>query len=351
MRNSKRNSLYYSNRKLFGFKALFYVEVGGRGCGKTFSTQNYALRRFFKYGEKFVWLRLTENSVENLLKNNASDLIDSMLIEKWKITEITTKGNTVYFNGREACRVYALSTFFNQKGVALNKKGVSKVVNKKFSEVKTEDTIKKSIKKFKTIILDEMNREKNERKTFDIAYSFVNQLENICRFDTDRRIILLGNTLDEASDILASCFNFIPHTFGIHKLHNKRCVIDYIPDSDAYKKARSNSIAGILAPKESTFTNAIQSDLELVTSKKPGKPTQVIRFNLNSYFTVCGNIVTQMKVPKTSKLPVIAMKPYLAGYPFYNDLAKQVINFAQQRMYKFDSTITLKLFYREIKSL
>ena len=31
--------------------------------------------------------------------------------------------------------------------------------------------------------------------------------------DTDRKLILCGNTLDEGSDILSNCFNFIPNDF------------------------------------------------------------------------------------------------------------------------------------------
>ena len=64
------------------------------------------------------------------------------------------------------------------------------------------------LKKFRTIVLDEMNAERSEKRTFDICYALVNQLENLCRTDTDRRIFMLGNTLEEGSDILANAFNF-----------------------------------------------------------------------------------------------------------------------------------------------
>lgn len=353
MKRIIRKTLYYVNRVIFGIVAIFYILIGGRGCGKTYSTQNYCLRKFFKKNEKFLWLRLTESSVKNLLQNDAKDFIDSKLIAKWKIESIKVEGNSVYLNGREACRIMAISTFYNQKGIALNKDGSVKAkTNTKIDTPESKAKITKTIKKFKTIVLDEMNREKNEKRTFDICYAFVNQLENICRLDTDRRVILMGNTLDEASDILAGLFNFIPEKEGyIYKLKKKHAVIHYIEDSDKYKVQRENSMAGILSPNESTFTNKIASDIALISKAPIGNPTYTIRFNNNQYFTVCGTVITKQKQPAHSKLPVIAMRPYLLGIPYYKEQAIKVIDMAQQRLYKFDKLITLKLFYKEIKVL
>ena len=49
-----------------------------------------------------------------------------------------------------------------------------------------------------------MNREKNEKRSFDILYAFTNQLENLVRSTKTRvRVICIGNTLEEASDILS----------------------------------------------------------------------------------------------------------------------------------------------------
>ena len=60
------------------------------------------------------------------------------------------------------------------------------------------------------ICLDEMNREESEKNTFDITYAFANQIENLIRSTKRKvRIICIGNTLQEASDIMAP-FNFFP---------------------------------------------------------------------------------------------------------------------------------------------
>ena len=234
--------MYLNNRPVFGNNwARFFIFVGSRGCGKTFMSQNYCLRRFFKYGEKFLWLRLTEGATKKLLQRDGADFIDAKLMDKWNITKLEVKGDTVFLNGKEACKILALSTFYNSKGVALNgklDKGKSKKpLSELYDDAQLTKELKKTIKKYKTIVLDEMNREKNEKKSFDICYAFTNQIETICRTDTDRRIIMAGNTLDEASDVLAGCFNFIPEKLGLYKLHNKKAIVYYADDSDEYKQA------------------------------------------------------------------------------------------------------------------
>lgn len=356
MRKYKTWHFYYDNREVFGIRALFYVLLGGRGIGKTFRAQNYCLRQFFKKGRKTLWLRLKEPSVKALLANDAADFIDTKLIEKWHITKVKVKNNTVWISRnygpeREFAKILALSTYYIQKGVALNKSGQAKKKNKERDDAVAKAMITKDIRKYYNIVLDELNQERSEKKTFDISYAFVNQLETVCRLDKDRRIILCGNTLEEGSDILSRCFNFIPNDFGIYRLKNKRAVIHYIEDSDKYKEARKNSIAGILMPHESTFTNVIESDIQLITKKDPGPQSSILKFDNKTQFVLCGDVITKQKVPSGSKLPVIALRPYITGIPYYKDQADVIIQMAQQRHFKFDMLLTLKQFYTEIKLL
>lgn len=256
--------------------------------------------------------------------------------------EFDVRGPCVYYQGEEFCRIMALSTFYSSKGVALNK--VSK-------HSKNNENINRELGGFKTIVLDEMNREKNEKNTFDIGYAFVNQLENLCRLSTDKRIILLGNTLDEASDILVGCFNFIPDKFGTYRLHKKRCVIQYLDDSQIYKEKRAKSIAGLLAGNESTFTNIIKSDVDLLHHGSIGLPSYVITFDGKDQYVVSGDVVHMKKLPNNHKLTIVAMRPYLTGLSYDKTMVNTIIELVQQRCFKFDKLFTLKKFYKEIKLL
>lgn len=352
---------FYNNSHVMGYgnKAIFFILIGGRGIGKTYSTQNYCLKRFFKYGEKSLWLRLKQPSVQALLANNAKDFLDTDLITKYKITGIKTEGNSVFITRgdpndkksyKEFCKVLSLSTFYIMKGVALNKKGEEKEKDMKIDDKTSKNMIKRNLAKYKNIVLDEMNQEKSEKKTFNITYAFVNTLETVCRNDTDRRIILSANLLEEGSDILANCFNFIPNQFGTYYLKKKRAVIDYIDDSAKFKADRKKSIAGILTPEESTFTNKIESDIALITGKTSEPISYVIKF-AKKQFVVRGSTVTQDKVSKQAKVFVVSMEPYLTGIPYYKERAQQVIERAQQRLYNFDMLITMKQFYTELQLL
>lgn len=97
----------------------------------------------------------------------------------------------------------------------------------------------------------------------------------------------MGNTLEEASDILCA-FNFIPERFGLFKLKKKRAVIHYIPPSDLYLDRRKGSIADILMPTASTFTNKVDTDKSLVTKQRLVEPLYIVKFSkdVGDWFTV-----------------------------------------------------------------
>lgn len=358
MRQYITDEYYYDNRPVMGYNEPINVFIGGRGRGKTFQAQKFCLKQYFKKGRKFCWLRLKEPAVRLLLANDAKDFIDSLLLEKFKITGLKVKGQDVYVSRgdpddpssyTEMCRIMALSTFYQVKGVALNK------LNKKEKEAPTKEEkakVRRLAGKYRNIVLDEMNAEKSEKRTFDISYAFVNQIETICRQDTDRKLILCGNTLDEGSDILSNCFNFIPNDFGIYHIRRKRTIIHMISDSEKWKEDRAHSFAGLLMPEKPTFTNKVFSDIDLIVGKQPqSKQSMIIQFDSYSYYVLCGNVITKQKVSENNKLPRLALTPWIPGIPYDAERATLFIKTAQLRQYKFDMLLTYKKFLGEIKLL
>lgn len=128
-------------------------------------------------------------------------------------------------------------------------------------------------------ILDEMNREQAEKNTFDIVYAFTNQLENVIRSTkTKVKIIMIGNTLEEASDLLAN-LNFIPDDFGRYKLKSKKAVVDYIKPNEKYLERRKEATANLMMGQASTFTNEIKIDRSLLVNKRKRiRPVYIIKF-------------------------------------------------------------------------
>ena len=290
---------------------------------------------------------MTEKAAGKLLQNNAEKLVDPDLRRKYDL-DLITNGNNVYEvtkrtkpdkNGKTKilekklmARVYALSTFYNDKGSIFDKDFLNDP-NMRYN-----------------VAVDEFEREKGEKNTFNILYSLVNQLENLLRSSKERvRIFFLGNTLEEASDILCA-FNFIPESFGIFKLKSKRCVIHNIEPTEEYKERRKGTIADILMPTASTFTNKIDTDNSLINKSQLIAPNYVIKFTKDKshWYTVWnGNIVTKYN---GEKKPVIAMRPYLDEV-FSVETQKNMITLFDTRSLQFRNLITFKQFQSDMEEL
>ena len=347
--NEKKFNEWYNLRPILGHAnwAIFFVLLGGREVGKSYSVTNLFVDQWVNKGIPFIWLRLTETQARKLLQNNAEKLIDPDIRRKYNL-DLVTSGNNVYqvtkrskpdVNGKTKivekklmARVYALSTFYTDKGSIYDK-----------------DFLKDKKMRY-NIACDEFEREKGEKNTFDILYSLVNQLENLVRSTKERiKIFFLGNTLEEASDILCA-FNFIPESFGTFKLKKKRAVIQNIEPSEAYKNRRAGTIADILLPTASTFTNKIDSDTTLITKKRLREPSYVIKFtkNENDWFTVWDSNIIKKYSHERKK--VIAMRPYIDEV-YIADVMKNVITLFDTRSFMFTNLITFKQFQKQIELL
>lgn len=346
---------WYSLRHMLSFAnwALFYILLGGREAGKSYSVTDFFCRQWKYKHIPFVWMRLTQAQANKLLANNAEKLVDPDLRRKYNLDLVTSGGN-VYDVVRETvqvkhkdgtittenrikekrlmARVFAISTFYTDKGSIFDKDFLNDP-NMRYN-----------------IAIDEFEREKGEKNTFDILYSLVNQLENIVRSTKDRmKIFFLGNTLEDASDILCA-FNFIPEDFGIFKLKSKRCVIENIAPTESYLARRKGTIADILLPTASTFTNKIDSDTTLVNKKPLVSPNYIIKFTKSpkDWFTVWdSNIIAKYNGEKKS---IIAMRPYLDEV-FSADIQKNMITLFDTRSFQYRNLITFKQFQNCIESL
>ena len=345
----KQNSKWYNLRPILGHFnwAMFAILLGGREVGKSYSVTNFFVDQWKNKGIPFTWLRLTEKAASKLLQNNAEKLVDPDLRRKYDL-DLITNGNNVYEvtkrtkpdkNGKTKilekklmARVYALSTFYNDKGSIFDKDFLNDP-NMRYN-----------------VAVDEFEREKGEKNTFNILYSLVNQLENLLRSSKERvRIFFLGNTLEEASDILCA-FNFIPESFGIFKLKSKRCVIHNIAPTEEYKERRKGTIADILMPTASTFTNKIDTDNTLINKSQLIAPNYVIKFTKDKghWYTVWNsNIVTKYN---GEKKPVIAMRPYLDEV-FNVETQKNMITLFDTRSLQFRNLITFKQFQSDMEEL
>lgn len=341
-RREQLNREWYSLRSMLGYWwAMLIFLLGGREAGKSYAVTDFFCRQFKKYGRPFYWLRLTDASQKKLLKNNAEKLVDPDLRRKYNLDLVTVGENVYHVTERKQdgkikkkvlmARVMCLSTFYNDKGSGLFDKDFLNDPNMYYN-----------------ICLDEMNREKTEKRTFDIVYAFVNQLENLIRSTKTRcRVICIGNTLEEASDLL-SAINFLPEDFGRYKLKSKRAVIDYIEPTEKYLERRKGTIADILSPESSTFTNKVEVDTTRITKKRLVKPSYIVRFSKEVAFTVWdNNVVAEYK---NEKIHEIAMRPYIDKV-FNVQARDSIIQLYDTRCLLFRNLITQKRFKKELELL
>lgn len=376
------NRQFYDIRSLLGNSwAIFYFLLGGRGAGKSYAVTNFYVKQYAEKKRPFYWLRLSDSSAKKLLVNNAEKLIDPDLRRRYNL-DLSTTGNNVYnvierdpktnkIKKKELmARVLSLATFYNDKG--------SGYYDKDFLD---------DPNMFYNICLDEMNREQSEKNTFDILYSFTNQIENLIRATKNRvRIICIGNTLEEASDLLCA-FNFLPEDFGRFKLvrnkkilmkylsernealkakenkdkllkeidkkyanidFGRRAIIEYIEPTESYKTMRRGTVADILMPNASTFTNEIKTDDSLVCKDRLVTPVKIIAFRKDIKFTVWNsNIISEYHNEKVNEIP---MRAYL-DLPFSVEMRDSIVTLFDTRCFKFRNLITFKKFQKELALL
>ena len=324
---------WYTVRALLGNQwANWFILAGARERGKTFSVQDFVLNKFFNpkspiAGEPFYWMRLNDKAVQNMMMNNGAKMFEPILVRKYGLENMKVKGDSVFLGKTLLCRVYGLSTAYNNKGAALFDAQKFKGVN---------------------IIVDEVALEKGQRRTFDVVYNLKMQIENIVRSERKNvRVFFMLNNTEDCPELLAM-FGFIPIEFGVYKLKRKHCVVDYIPNNKAYEARRKNALANEIDTGTGNFTNKIERDLSLLFKKRLTKPQYIIKFSKDQsdWFTVWeGNVVCPYFGEKKRS---IAMKRYIDEF-FYSELRDSIIEQNDVRAFKFKDILTQSLFYKNLE--
>lgn len=272
-----------------------------------------------------------------MLQNNAAKMVDADLARKYGL-DLVVKGCEVFNREGDGsllkmAEVMGISSFYNMKGTA---------------------TFDCEWKKGYNICLDECQREVGEAVRFDLSYSLVNTLENYVRDTKEKlRIVFICNYTETVSDVM-NLFNFIPEHFGRYHLAAKKAVIDYLPTSSAYRERRAGTVADLLMPNASTFTNTKVFDKSLLRTKKERlmRPVMVINFGApdeiyTAWATFGGDSSSYViRMYNKEKVPnnVVAMKPYIDGTSYDAKRAKAVIELLDRRGWKFNDLITQQRF-------
>ena len=329
------NKEWYTSRAVFGnWWANWFVFIGARERGKTYTVQDYVLGEWFNkdspmYHVPFYLMRLNDVAIKNMIMNNGAKLFESLLVPKYHLEKIKVKGDTVYYEGNILCYVFSLSTAYNYKGASLF-----------------------SAKDFKgaRIIIDEVALEKGQRKTFDVVYNLKMQIENIVRHERENvKVFMLLNNTEDCPELVAM-FGFVPIEFGTYKLKRKHCVIDYIPNNKAYDERRKKALANEIDSGTGNFTNKVARDLSLLNKKRLHKPSYIIKFykEQDHWYTVWDDKI--ICPYKGEKVRTIAMRRGLDDY-FIPSSRDDVIALYDVRAYTYKDILTKSLIDKEITQL
>lgn len=217
---------YFNIKTVLPYNKTFNLVIGGRGCGKTYSTKIFVLSEFLKNGSTFVWLRNSEDEIKKLCSNNFFNFFaDIKSNEKIKdIQKIEKNKNHLNVNGKLAGQFLSLSEFAKIKGNSYS------------------NTF---------LIFDEFIEEKNQRRYYDRVYAFKSVLESVFRLRQGYKVIMLSNAITR-SDLILNLFNFKFSSHGVYQSRQKDAVLFFLANTENFERAKKATPISKLESQEAT---------------------------------------------------------------------------------------------------
>lgn len=346
----------------YGKEYVHFIIAGARGRGKSVISLDAPIASCEKYGyenNKIFYFRLSDMSVKKLLANNADNLVDPLLVDKYKMS-ISRKGNIVYNHGKKLLEVYSLVSAPKNKGIALYDYNF---LNNRPIDPKTG----KPIKRFIWLILDEFQiaegLEKNSIANKSTAALFKIYTETILRdqqfLDYPAvRAYYLANNVSECSSFTTEMWGYyMPPGKNIVKCRRKNAVFINVPNSKAYIDKRKSSITGSITDFEndSNYSNQIQMDMSMIKPRKTRirKVTALIKFskNPNDWYCVYDDkYIKRYNNQTVSKELVIPMMRHLDN-TFMQERRDQIFDLYDFQHFMYCDVATLANFRARMKEL
>lgn len=178
---------FYNIRHLFTDypKAYYYMVIGERSNGKTYSAMDYCLERYIKYGEQFAYIRRFQEDI----KKSEMDNLFSAHMKNGRIEKLSqNRWNGMYFYGgkfvlqKEDGFMEDRERDSNPCGYVFHLTGMEHYKSIAFPDVTT-------------IVFDEfLSRRGYLPNEFML---FTNMLSTIIRYRNNVRILMLGNTVNK----------------------------------------------------------------------------------------------------------------------------------------------------------
>lgn len=234
--------MWFTPDKIFSYNALLNFCVGARGCGKTYGTKKWAIKRYLKTGKKFIYLRRYKEDLKDI--DRFFDTLSND--EELKIHKMSVKGKRFYIDGEECGEALALS-------IAQAKKSV---------EYPDTDLI----------IFDEFIIEKGFQHYLDNeVIKLFNFMDSIFRNRDNCRCICLANSIVWANPYFAF-FKFVPMEDGFQVTQQGEVLLNVYKNEEFKEMREQTKLAKVTEGttyKEMAFENRFEDVNEDFIRQRP----------------------------------------------------------------------------------
>ena len=117
-----------------------------------------------------------------------------------------------------------------------------------------------------------------------------------------------------------------------------------------YLERRKGTVADILMPTASTFTNKVETDDSLITNRRLQRPTAVVKFRKDEVLGLQFGTIAVISQYNGEKVQTLAMRPYIDDL-FTTQVRDQMILMFDSRSFQFKNMITFKTFQKYLIEL
>lgn len=260
-------SIYYDISNTLTYNALYNFIVGERGCGKTYSSKKFAIRRYLKTGEQFIYLRRYKSELVESVGNEKDAKFFKKIKQEFPDHKFKVSGETLYCDDKICGYALSLSTSLILKSAEFDK--------------------------VKTIIFDEFIIDGGGTYHYfrNEVEHFLDFYESIARMRDDVRVIFLANAISITNPYFTYFNITLPYgNKNIKTFKDGLMLIEYIKNLK-YREAKKKSkfgriIAGTKYSEYAIDNKFLRDNKAFVKKKAPNSKFFFIIVYDNKYYGV-----------------------------------------------------------------
>lgn len=293
--------MFYDIRGDLTYNALITIAMGGRGIGKSYSTQDFILKRYLTKGDQFIHLRRNNEDI----KRSAEKYFDKIWYDKFATHSLSFQTDTYLIDDKPAGYAIPLSLSNKLKSVPFHR--------------------------VKTIVFEEFLSDGNYLS--NEPFKLMEFLETVIRLRDDVRLIMLSNGMSRSNPYFLT-WN-LPYPNIGQRVRHGEFLIHRIRTSDDYIAAKANTRLGKLSKDVGYNDYLIGNEFALDDELKVEKPEAA-----HNYFCsiiigdICYGVIINLSNAHTiitargdANYPCkIMLKPGLARKPITSSGRQSVFN-------------------------